>query len=278
MSTVLIAGCGFVGCALGAELQRLGHQPLGLRRSAGDLGFPLVVADLSKPETLRAIADVDAIAFTSAADEFSEPGYRSAYVTALDSLLSTFTSRSKPPKRIVFTSSTSVYAQNDGAWIDELSPAQPAAFSGSVMLEAEQALHASSMESVVLRCSGIYGPGRTRLIDQVRNGAAKLSAAESPYTNRIHRDDVARAVAHLLFSPQPEPLYIGSDDEPAPRNEVFEWLRQQLDAPALGTSEVVSERGGNKRCRNARLKASGFEFKYKSFRDGYSEMLSRSGV
>ena len=277
MSKVLIAGCGFVGCALGAELKRLGHEPIGLSRSPGDIGFPLVVADLSKPETLRVISDVDAIAFTSAADNFSEAGYRSAYVTALESLLSIFASRSKPPKRIVFTSSTSVYAQNDGAWIDERSPAQPKAFSGSIMLEAEGALHATPIESVTLRCSGIYGPGRTRLIDQVRTGEAKLAAAESPFTNRIHRDDVARAVAHLLFLPNPDSLYVGSDDDPAPRNRVFEWLREQLDAPPLGSSEILGKRGGNKRCRNARLKASGFEFKYKSFRDGYSEMLSRSG-
>src|SRR4029077_5055024 len=124
-------------------------------------------------------------------------------------------------RRVFFTSSTAVYAQHDGQWVDEDSETAPTNFSGVRLLEAEALLRRCPLPSTVLRCSGIYGPGRTRLIDSVRQGTA---LASDRFTNRIHRDDVAGAIAHLLRSESAPELLLLNDDDPAPEREVLSFL------------------------------------------------------
>ena len=137
-----------------------------------------------------------------------------------------------------------------------------------------------------MRFGGIYGPGRTRLIDSVREGSATCPAGPPLYTNRIHRDDCARVLEHLLFLDDPAPLYIAVDDEPAPLDDVLDWLAQRLGvAPPLRTDQAISKPGAeqradpalrmraSKRCSNARLRASGFQFRYPTYREGYAALL-----
>ena len=147
---------------------------------------------------------------------------------------------------------------------------------------------------MVLRLGGIYGPGRTRLIDQVRGGSAVIPA-ESRFTNRIHRDDAAAAIVHLCtMDAAPAPVYVGVDNEPAEMGEVLRFLAAELGLPqppsgaADGTAGGGSagggsaggepSRGGNKRCSNALLRSTGFEFRYPSFREGYRDILAGVGV
>jgi len=149
----------------------------------------------------------------------------------------------------------------------------------------------SPWPAVVIRFGGIYGPGRTRLIDSVRAGTATRPAGPPLYTNRIHRDDCARVLEHLLFLPTPAPLYLAVDDDPAPLGEVLSWLATQIDVPEppLAVSQPLKPggRGGDpaararasKRCRHTRLRASGFQFRYPSYRDGYAALPGlKSGV
>ena len=127
-----------------------------------------------------------------------------------------------------------------------------------------------STTSVVVRFAGIYGPGRTRLIDRVRAG--KPCAAEH-YTNRIHRDDCAGVLRHLMLLEHPAPLYLGADHEPATQCEVTEWSAERLGLPPPVRTGTSSRRSG-KRCRNARLVSSGYAFEHPSFREGYRAMLA----
>jgi nucleoside-diphosphate-sugar epimerase len=176
-------------------------------------------------------------------------------------------------RRVFFTSSTAVYGQAAGEWVDESSETTPAHFSGARLLEAERLLLEHDVPATVLRCSGIYGPGRTRLIDNVRQGSATPSQR---FTNRIHRDDVAGAIAYLLRQPEPPPLLLLSDDAPTPDTEVIGFLAQLLGVPAPPPGAVAGPagRGGHKRCRNARLRATGYELRYPSYREGYGAMLA----
>ena len=144
----------------------------------------------------------------------------------------------------------------------------------------------------MLRLGGIYGPGRTRLIDQVRGGSAVIPA-ESRFTNRIHRDDAAAAIVHLcLMAAEPAPVYLGVDNEPAELGEVLRFLAGELGLPEPGRAEPASgvrggsggttgggepSRGGNKRVSNALLRGTGFEFEYPSFREGYRAILAGVG-
>lgn len=290
MARILIAGCGDVGTTLGKNLGATGHEVWGLKRHPANLPSPIqpLAADLTDPATLMALpANLDAVVYSAAAAGFSEAHYQAAYVDGVCNLLDALRQTGQQPKRLLFTSSTSVYAQHQGEWVDENSPATAEGFSGRCIREGERLMWGSDWPAVAVRFGGIYGPGRTRLIDSVREGSATCSDGPPVYTNRIHRDDCARVLEHLLQFPEPEPLYIAVDDDPAPLNAVLDWLADQLGAPqpphipqppckpgAAIRRDPAARMRASKRCRNARLRASGFQFRYPSYRDGYTALLS----
>ena len=138
--SVMIAGCGDVGIRLGLQLSRAGWTVYGLRRQAADLPVPIlpVKGDLSAAEVPRSWPNgtLDYLVYAASASQHDEPGYRSAYVDGLRNVLGWLQQRGQRPKRLLFVSSTGVYAQDDGGWIDETSPTEPAGYTGRVMLEA----------------------------------------------------------------------------------------------------------------------------------------------
>lgn len=289
MARILIAGCGDVGATLGQSLGAAGHEVWGLIRQPRRLPPAIrpLVADLTDPATLAALpAQLDYIVYSAAASGFDEARYQAAYVTGVRNLLAALRQAGQQPKRLLFTSSTSVHAQCQGEWVDEDSPAAADGFSGRCLRAGEQLLWECGWPASVVRFAGIYGPGRTRLIDTVRDGTATCPVGPPVYTNRIHRDDCARVLEHLLWLPAPERLYLGVDDTPAPLDEVLCWLAQQLGVPepprvaqpphkpgAETRSTAAMRLRASKRCRNDRLRASGFQFRYPSYRDGYAALL-----
>jgi nucleoside-diphosphate-sugar epimerase len=283
-ATVLIAGCGYVGSALGERLATAGHVVFGLRRRRGDLPASLrfVAADLSDPTSLAALpAGLEWVVYAAAADAASDDAYRAAYVDGPRHLLAALSAQGQRPSRVLFTSSTSVYGQQGGEWVDETSATEPRSFSGRRMLEGERIFLNGPFPAVVLRLGGIYGPGRTRLVDAVL-GKREI-APGAGYTNRIHRDDAAGAIIHLLSLERPEPLYLGVDHEPAETRAVIAWLAARLGvAPPRLASPTGADNGlrrgsTNKRCRNDRLCASGYVFAYPTFREGYGAILQEPG-
>jgi len=205
LKRALIIGCGYVGSALGLSLVDAGWQVWGLRRSGPCPPQLLSLrCDLSDRTALRETfasvdAPLDAVIYAVAASGFDEDAYRAAYVDGLDAAL---TALAEPPARLLFASSTSVYGQQDGAWVDESSAAEPIGFSGAVMLDAERLAGERQPGATVVRFGGIYGPGRTRLIDRVRGGHA-IAGPNAPFRNRIHRDDCAGVFHHLLTLDDP---------------------------------------------------------------------------
>jgi nucleoside-diphosphate-sugar epimerase len=170
-------------------------------------------------------------------------------------------------------SSTSVYAQDDGSEVDESSRTEPREFSGRRVLEGEAVARGAGCKSIALRLGGIYGPGRTSLIERVRSGEAQLPRAPH-YANRIQRDDAARACAHLLALPEPADRYVGVDCEPADQADVLRWLAARLAAPAPRGDYDANAAPTGKCCKSARLRASGFAFQYPTYRDGYGALIA----
>ncbi|AXY42728.1 SDR family oxidoreductase [Halomonas sp. JS92-SW72] len=282
-TTTLILGCGDIGIGLGQRLQAAGQRVVGVRRNVAALegsGLEAAGADLTDPASLAALPDADVLVYVVSADRFEEEAYRAAYPEGLKAVLAEFGERKRAPRRVFFVSSTSVYPQQSGEEVDEASPADPTGFAGALMREAEQVLLDHPLPGTAVRFSGIYGPGRDRLIRQVSEGRI---APESPamYTNRIHRDDCVGVLAHLIersLADEPvDDLYLASDCEPAPLHEVMTWLAKQLKVEATETIQSPLRRRASKRCLNARLLASGYAFRYPSFREGYAQVLKEGG-
>ncbi|KMM78816.1 SDR family oxidoreductase [Pseudomonas deceptionensis] len=278
-ASVLIAGCGDIGSRMATQLLTNDWQVHGLRRSierlpAGVIG---VAGDLFSEQCPAhwPSGEIDYVVYSAAATEHDEAGYQAAYVDGLKHTLSWLKQHGQKPKRLLFVSSSSVFAQKDGEWIDETSPAQATNYSGRIMLDAEQVALNSGIAASVVRLTGIYGPGREWMLGQVRKGY-RVAIDPPMYGNRIHADDAGGLLAFLLEADRQgkalDDCYIGVDNAPVPLAEVVGWLRERLGVTEWA-AETSTRRAGSKRCSNARAKALGWEPRYSSYREGYAGIL-----
>ena len=271
----LIAGCGDVGGRLAKCLMADGHRVYGLRRDTSHLpkGVIPVQGDLAANMLGEWPDRIDYVVYCAAAGRQGEDGYRQTYIAGLEHVLSKLKTLAEPPQRIFFTSSTAVYHQQGGEWVDELSATHPENFNGKVMLEAETLLLNGTMPATVIRFGGIYGPGRNFMLKKVQQGEVYI---ESPvvYGNRIHSEDCAGMLAWLIRLEQNNqcvhPLYLGVDSEPAPLSEVTNWLAEQIGVKPVSETTVIRQ---SKRCRNKRILETGYALRYPSYRDGYKMLL-----
>ncbi|PJE44199.1 MAG: NAD(P)-dependent oxidoreductase [Pseudomonas sp.] len=279
--TLMIAGCGDVGGRLGQQLSAAGWTVYGLRRSVALLpqGIRPVAGDLHADVCPAAWPSepLDYLVYCAAATDHDEAGYRAAYVDGLRRVLTWLAQYSQRPKRLLFVSSSGVYGQQLGEWVDEQSPAEADSYSGRIMREAEQLALNSGLPASLVRLTGLYGPGREWLLKQVRQGYRVVS--EPPlYGNRIHVDDAAGLLAYLLQADARgvalDNCYIGVDDQPAPLHDVVAWLREQLEISHWSDDSTV-RRSGSKRCSNARARALGWTPQYPSYREGYRAILQQ---
>lgn len=274
----LIAGCGDIGCRLASRLIEAGHEVWGIRRNGAKLPGPIrpITADLGDRQRFPELPpDLDYLVYCAAADQRSESAYRHGYITGLRNTLDQLTVQGQTPRRVFFTSSTAVYHQNRGEWVDETSSTRPTAFAGRILLEAETLLRNSGLPHTVVRFAGIYGPGREHLLTQVKNGELRVSDDYPQYTNRIHSDDCAGLLQHLIQLPQPEPCYLGVDHHPASQAEVVDWLADQLGMAKPARTGPASAAQQNKRCQNTNLLAAGYVFQYPTYREGYRSLLTQ---
>ncbi|MDX2348980.1 MAG: sugar nucleotide-binding protein [Porticoccus sp.] len=283
---VLFIGCGDIGVRTIQRLEcsqdGLVWQALAMRRHPERLSpnISSVAVDLKDTEALAGLLAsrcFDAIVVTLTADQMTDQGYVDTYVAGAQALQSAIVQSGQSPGLVIWVSSTGVYHQSNGEWVDELSETNPSSFRGKRLLEAEQVIQQLAAPSVVVRFSGIYGPGRSRLISQVRQGAI-AAAVPVHWTNRIHSEDCAGVLTHLLNrcgqGEALENLYLATDNEPAPAHEMQRWLAEQVGVEPLETSEA--RRMGNRRCSNQRLRTSGYLFCYPTYREGYGALLADS--
>lgn len=254
----------------------------GLRRSPEALpdGITPVLADVEDPGSLGAVpSGLDALVYAVSPRARDASAYHAAYVDGFRNVRDAVRARSPDLRRVVLVGSTGVYGYDDGRWVDEDTPPQPTGATARALLEAEAVAVESAPEGVVLRLGGIYGPGRTRMIRRVLEGRAGCPPPDR-YGNRIHRDDAAGALAHLLDLESPRSLYLGVDRDPAPLRKVYRWIagRGGVDDPCGGVSEgevqeAAGRRGTNKRCRGDRLVEAGYTFRYPTFREGQGPLI-----
>lgn len=277
MEKVLIAGCGDLGQRAARRLLSQGHAVWGLRRHPPPdeaSGLRWLAADMTRPDTLAGLPQgITRIVFAMTPDARDEAAYRAAFLQAPRNLLQALDTASL--QRVVFVSSSAVYGDHQGGWVDERTPEHPPGFNGRILLKAEQALAGQPFTIIALRLAGLYGPGRTQLLDRIRRGVARAPRAVPHWSNRIHIDDAAAAVAHLLALPNPDAIYLGSDSTPLPLHVLYEHIAGQLAAPAVPDGPPPSG-VGSKRLSNRRLLESGLVLAWPDSRDGYAELIRES--
>ena len=272
---ILIAGCGDVGCELARQLLRTRQfEVWGLRRSIDKLpeGVHPIYGDLSNHTKLGDWPEqINYVVYSAAADGHSPVQYQQAYVDGLNNVIDHLKQSNGEPQRLLFTASTSVYHQKNGDWVDEDSTCRPETFPGQTILEAEHVLFSSGIPATSVRFGGIYGPGRNRLIKRVMEGKG-CSRDPVIYSNRIHRDDCAGILAHLIqMDMEKKPLdaiYLGVDSYPAPIHDVLHWIAQQHGVE-LDDSHPAPPRS-SKRCSNRRILDTGYRFHYPDYKAGYA--------
>ncbi len=273
MARILIAGCGDLGCELGSQLFEKGHEVFGIRRDVSQVPGciqPIATDLFSQTPTLP--ENLDYVFYIVSANGYKDGAYYQAYVLGVKHILKALAGQNI--KRIFFISSSSVFGQSDGEWVTEDSPVDGKNFASKRLLEGEEAISSSEFASTTIRFGGIYGPGRTHLIDLVMEG--KAHCMEGIYSNRIHSADCIGMMIHLMEMNKPEQLYIGVDNEPTPTCDVYEWLAEQLSVSNIEHLEPTENsrmQRSNKRLSNEKIRSAGYEFKYPSFRDGYSRLI-----
>ncbi len=285
MARILIAGCGNVGLALGNELLRQGHSVVGLKRSppvdspktGSDEGIHYIKADLTREsELLHLDTDFDQVVYIVTPGAQTEAAYRAVFKTGLENLLNRF-SQNNPRASFTITSSTSVYGQDMGAWVDETSETNPASYRGHYQLIAERLVLNQGVNNRVVRFSGIYGPGRFRLLKMAERGIS-IQRHPPAYTNRIHRDDCVGVLNFLIgkeiAGEKLEPVYLASDDKPAPIWEIVSWIAERLKVEPPKEKPYDPDSHQNKRCRNQRIKTLGYRFLYPDYQKGYPQLIN----
>ncbi|MFQ5574617.1 MAG: NAD-dependent epimerase/dehydratase family protein [Terriglobia bacterium] len=278
MQRVLIIGCGYVGEALAGLLENDGVEVIGVRRHPPRRGSASVyiAADLSEPESFAgSLTGVSQVFFMPSPDSGSAEAYEKVYGRGLETVL-TMIGESQTPPPLVLVSSSSVYGEDGGQWVDEATPVHPAKETGVVVARAEKQVWAANPENTVMRFSGIYGPGREGLIDRVRLGQ-RVQFGPPYYTNRVHRDDCAGALRFLFRKRNAgelvDPLYVATDSTPAPKWEVFDWLARAVHVPPPEKG-IKPGAAQNKRLTNKRLLDAGYRLKFASYKDGYGSLLN----
>lgn len=285
----LIVGCGYVGLSLGAELARRGHQVFGLRRSAlaaaefKQAGIEPLQADITRPEELdRLPRDFDWVVNCTASGGGDAAAYRQIYLEGNRNLLAWLSGTRL--KKFVYTSSTSVYGQNDGSVVTETSPVEPEADTARVLVETENLLRQAAragFPAVILRVAGIYGPARGHWFKAYLRGEARIEGEGSRILNMIHRDDVIGIIIAALENAAPGEILNAVDDAPVTQLKFFEWLAATLDRPLPPSVPVAAEvwrkRGAtNKQISNARLHGQlRYAFRHPDFRSGYTVEIQR---
>lgn len=270
---VLLSGCGDLGRRVAQRLLVRGDRVFALRRhppEGADDGIVWLTGDLARDGGLPALPPgITQLVHLPTPGAREQAAYRAVFVDGLRRVMAALDPASL--RRVLFVSSSAVHGDHDGDWVDEDTPADPPGFNGAVLLEAERWLASQPVTSIALRLAGLYGPGRLQLLDRLCAGQVRVPRGRPHWANRIHVDDAAEAVAHLLAVPDPHPVYLGVDDAPLPLDVLYDHLATLVGAPP--PAEGPAPAGiGSKRLSNARLRASGWVPRWPDARAGYAAL------
>jgi nucleoside-diphosphate-sugar epimerase len=274
---ILIAGCGYVGTAAADLFQAAGWLVEGWTHSTVSAAqllnepYPVATVDLTDRHQVNCRPqNFDMVIHCASTRGGDADSYRRLYQDGMQNLLDRFVGST-----LLFTSSSSVYAQQNGEAVTEESPTEPLHEKGQILADTERLVLASG--GIVARLAGIHGPGRSAILTSFLRGAAVIDPGSDRFLNHVHRDDIASALALLADAPaHPKPIYNVVDDKPIVRSECYQWLRQKLgrELSALPPGSEPRKRGrSNKRVLNAKLRDLGWTPRYPTFAIAMEESI-----
>jgi nucleoside-diphosphate-sugar epimerase len=277
MPRILIAGCGYVGQATGDLFHAAGWAVEGWTHSAKSAArlstkpYPVYAVDISDQAQIRARAGAfDTVIHCASSSGGGVEAYRQIYLNGARNLLVRFSG-----SQMLFTGSTSVYAQSDGSWVTEESETKPAREEGRILLETEDLVLGDG--GIVARLGGIYGPGRSALLTKFLSGTAMIDPENDRFINQVHRDDIAGALFLLLNRPSlGREIYNVVDDQPVLQSECYRWLAERMNRPVppIGKANGQPKRGAsNKRVSNAKLRRLGWVPQYRTFAEAMGKSI-----
>jgi nucleoside-diphosphate-sugar epimerase len=252
----LIVGCGYLGTRVARRWCDRGDRVWALTRSAAraallrPLGIEPIVADVTKPSTIRDLPDVATVFWAVGFDRTSGASHRDVHVTGLARVLDALPGRPRP----ILSSSTGVWGDEDGRVVTEDTPAHPTREAGAVLLEAEHLLRSHRLgPGVALRFAGLYGPDRLPRIADLQAGRP-LPADPESWLNLVHVDDAAQVVCAVADAADPRPLYVVSDGRPVRRGEWYGHIARIIGCPPpTWDTTAPRTRGADKRVDPALL-------------------------
>ena len=277
MPRILIAGCGYVGQVTADFFHAAGWDVEGWtasEKSAAALSakpYPICEANISNRDRVaKRPGTFDVVIHCASSQGGGVESYRQIYLNGTHNLLDRFVEA-----KMLFTSSTSVYAQRDGSWVTEESETKPARETGRVLLETEKVM--LDRGGTVARLSGIYGPGRSALLSKFLANTAIIELENDRFVNQAHRDDIASALFLLVSREWQEPqIYNVVDNQPMLQSDCYRWLAQRLNRPLPPVRELTEQRkrgDTNKRVSNAKLRSLGWTLQYPTFADAMEKSI-----
>ena len=275
---LLIVGCGDLGQRVGQLLAGQRWRVDACRRHPpqDSRDFHWYAADYTRQTELQFIRELepDYVLATFTPISRDVQGYQAGFAQAANNLL--WALGEHQVRHLLMVSSTRVYGESGGGWVDENSSLSVSDNRASAIIAAEQQLMESIHPTTIVRAGGIYGAPGGRLMRKVAGGDIAPSEPVR-FTNRIHREDCAGFLAHLLAKAQRgedlESVYNAVDDNPCPAHEIESWLAGKLQTAAT-EQPAESNSVSHKRCTNGALRSSGYVLRYPDYKSGYTPLLN----
>lgn len=275
---LLILGCGDIGTRVGLSILQQGWRVSAVRRRPQLLpdDFDRIALDLTEADGFSELYQVnpDYVLVTPTPPSYDPAGYQSGFAGVAQALAGQeWVARCR---RVFWVSSTRVYREAGGGWVDEHSALNLDEPQAAAMVAAEASVRRGATATII-RPAGVYGNPEGMLMRRVKAGEGGGTAA--PYGNRIHRDDLSRLIVHCLIrdlnGESVPPTLVGADHDTTPTHEIEDWLAGQLGLTLKRPAEGGPVRA-NRRCANELLGQIGFRLDYPTWREGYQDSLALS--
>ncbi|HIF17968.1 MAG TPA: NAD-dependent epimerase/dehydratase family protein [Cycloclasticus sp.] len=278
MAKILIIGCGDIGGALAEVLVQEGHEVTGLKRTlpSHQSAVRFIKADITKADELASLpVDFDQVIYIISPSSGGTPAYEDVFKLGVDNVLARF-EKKKAKVSFTFVSSTRVYGQHQGEWLNEESETKPIDERGKILLAAENKFLDFNSQTTIIRFSGIYG--RSNYFLNQLKGGVEIQKEPPYYTNRIHKEDCVGALAFLINKKNTvvklKSTYLVSDCDPASKWDVACYLADGLSIQRPPALMLDQHADCNKRLDNRRLIKEGYQFKYKTYMQGFKAALN----